>query len=260
MLPPRKLTFQLIPLLDLLLIVVFAQYLEGRIREERQAEATATQTALLSRQLDEALRQLLALREKMTALEARAQLADVQSAELDRLRVQRDMIGELISEMFRVPAGMLEQLVRQRSAAGPGPSRDDLQQLLARWQSLQNGPADRLVEHLLTFGEMRKRMDIWELYLQENGDCMFQVGNRRLTFRGETPEAFATRLFEAYKTLPEPKSLVLVLLSYGDAKFHLRKAAFDGLPVALERIRQDGGQHSRFDYAILGYRPSPPSG
>jgi|UniRef100_A0A7C4QTA2 hypothetical protein len=259
MLPPRKLTFQLIPLLDLLLIVVFAQYLEGRIREERQAEATAAHRESLQRQLDEALRQLLALRETMAALEQRAQQADAQASELDRLRFQRDLIGEVVGEVFRVPEAMLEQVLRQRTAASPGPSADDVAQLKTRWQSLRHERADELVQHLLTFGEMRKRIDLWELHLRENGTCLLQAGSRRVTFRGETPEAFATRLFEAYKTLPEAKSMVLVLLTYGDAKFMLRKAVFDGLPVALERIRLDGGHHSRFEYAVLGYRPLPPT-
>jgi hypothetical protein len=254
MLPSRKFTFQLIPLLDLLLIVVFAQYLEGRIAGERIAE----RKDVLSQELDDALRQLIALREKMTVLEDQASAAETHTLELDRLRGQRDLIGELVGEMFRVPAEVLDQLLQRRISAGPGPSKDDIASLKSRLMALGGGSGERVIEHLLTFGELRKRVDVWELYMHDNGDYTLHVGARRIPFRAETLEAFPTRLFEAYKTLPESKSMVLVLVSYGDAKFKPLKSTLDGLPLALERIRADAGSRSRFEYAVLGYRPTPP--
>jgi hypothetical protein len=258
MIPSRRFTFQLIPLLDLLLIVVFAQYLEGRVQAERDAVDAAARQNVLSRELDEALRQLIALRERMQALQDQAQQAEAQSVELDRLRIQRDLIGDLVGEMFRLPADALDQLLQRRSAAGPGPSADDLAQLKSRLKALAGGSGEQVVEHLLTFGELRKRVDVWELYLQENGEFLLQAGPQRFAFRAETADGFATRLFEAYKTLPESKSMVLLLMSYGDARFKPLKAALDGLPTALLRIRQDAGGRSRCEYAVLGYRPTPP--
>jgi hypothetical protein len=260
MIPSRKFSFQLIPLLDLLLIVVFAQYLEGRIAGERQAEVVTASRDLVAAQLDEALRQLLALREKLSALEESARMAETQSVELDRMRVQRDLIGELVGEAFRIPAATIDQLLQQRTSAGPGPSKDDIAQLKSRLQTLSGSSGERVVEHLLTFGEMRKRVDVWELYLQENGGYVLTVGSRRMPFRAESAESFAVRLFEAYKTLPESKSMVLILVSYGDTKFGPLKATLDGLPPAIERIRIDAGQRTRFEYAVLGYRPTPPMG
>jgi len=248
MLPSRKFTFQLIPLLDLLLIVVFAQYLEGRIAGERMTE----RKDVLSRELDEALRQLRALREKMEA-------AETQSLELDRMRGQRDLIGELVGEMFRIPPETLDQLLQRRTASEIGPSKDDVAQLKSRLTLLAGGHGERVIEHLLTFGELRKRVDVWELYLHENGDYTLQLGPRRIAFRAESSEAFATRLYEAYKTLPEPKSMVLVLVTYGDAKFKPLADTLVRLPLALEKIRADAGSRSRFEYAVLGYRPTPPA-
>ena len=46
------------------------------------------------------------------------------------------------------------------------------------------------------------------------------------------------------------------MVSYGDAQFGIRKAALDGVPAALERIRSDLGNRSRFEYAVLGFRPT----
>ncbi|HUQ72629.1 MAG TPA: hypothetical protein VM165_24080 [Planctomycetaceae bacterium] len=256
MIPTRRLTFQLIPLLDLLLIVVFSQYLESRVAtEQQQVEAAATQS-LLSAQLDEALRQLLALKERLTQMDQQMQVAELRGGEADRFRAQRDLIGELVTELFRLPEGSFTALSQ---ATGPGPSANDLAQLQARLKALAGGQSNRVVDHLLTFGEMRKRIDVWELYLQDNGAFVLTVGDKRLSFRAETAEDFATRLFEAYKTLPEPKSLVLLLVSYGDVKFQPLKAALDGLPAALDRIRIDAGTRSRLDYAVLGFRPQSPN-
>jgi hypothetical protein len=252
MIASRKLTFQLIPLLDLLLIVVFAQYLESRVEtEQQQVQAAATQS-LLSEQLDEALRQLLALRERLAELEQQVQTAELRGGEADRFRAQRDLIGELVAELFRLPDGSLTSLMQ---AAGSTPSPSDITQLQARIKALAGGSSERVVDHLLTFGEMRKRIDVWELYLEDNGRFVLTVGDKRIPFRAEAADEFATRLFEAYKTLPEPKSLVLLLVSYGDAKFQPLKAALDGLPLALDRIRADAGPRSRLDYAVLGFRP-----
>uniref|UniRef100_A0A7C2K2E3 Uncharacterized protein n=1 Tax=Schlesneria paludicola TaxID=360056 RepID=A0A7C2K2E3_9PLAN len=251
----RKLTFQLTPLLDLLLIVIFAQYLDVRSTARRETIELEASRTLISAQLDEALRQLIALREKLAQMEQRVEVAETRSVEADRFLAQRDLIGELVTELFRLPEGTLAPLLQSRTASGPGPSASDLAQLQSRLKALGGGQSDRVVDHLLTFGEMRKRMDVWELYLQDNGSVVLTVGDKRLTFRAESADAFATRLFEAYKTLPEPKSLVLLLVSYGDAKFQSLKAMLDGLPQALDRIRTDAGDRSRLDYAVLGFRP-----
>lgn len=256
MIPPRRLMLQLTPLLDLLLIVMFAQYLEMQQVVKRQAAEMATSRDELKQQLDESIRQLVALRERMVALENEAAHAEARAGEADRLRVQRDLIGELVADLFRVPEATVKQLLQQRRTNGPGPSVDDVSQAQARWRQAFGSSNDAVVDHLLTFGEMRKRIDVWELYLQENGTCVLTVGNRRQSFRAETTESFAGRFFEAYKVLPEPKSMVLVMVSYGDAQFRLRKAAVDGVALALERVRKDSGGRTRFEFATLGFRPT----
>jgi len=252
MIPTRRLTFQLIPLLDLLLIVVFSQYLESRVATEQQKVESAATESLLSAQLDEALRQLIALRERLTQLEMQVQMAESRGVEADRFRAQRDLIGELVTELFRLPEGSLNALTNR---TGPGPSANDIAHMQTRLKTLAGGQSDRVVDHLLTFGEMRKRIDVWELYLQDNGTAVLSVGDKRISFRADSAADFATRLFEAYKTLPEPKSLVLLLFSYGDARFQPLKATLDGLPQALDRIRTDAGTRSRLDYAVMGFRP-----
>ena len=111
------------------------------------------------------------------------------------------------------------------------------------------------MEHLLTFHELRKRCDLWDLYIQDDGLIVLTVNGQRQALRAEDATTFADRVFEAYKALPQPKSLVLILVSYGDARLGVRQAVLDGLPGALERIRADDESRSRYDFAVLGFRP-----
>ncbi|MDA0282836.1 MAG: hypothetical protein O3B86_05730, partial [Planctomycetota bacterium] len=113
------------------------------------------------------------------------------------------------------------------------------------------------VRHLLTFEEMRKRCDIWEIYINDTGMAVFSGSGQTHTFRAETAQEFAAEIYERYKTLPQPKSLVIMLLSYGDVKASIYEAAIDGLPVVAERMRTDQSGRSRFEYAVLGFNPTP---
>lgn len=255
MIDSRKLTSQLTPLLDLLLIVIFAQYLDVESTTRRETVQLEQSRDLLAAQLDEAVRQLVAVRERMLALQDEVEIATGRSQEAERFRVQRDLIGELVAEMFRVPEAALAPLLQQRQAGGPGPSSSDLAAVRRQLQNLSGDAADRVVDHLLTFGEMRKRIDIWELYLTDAGLLVLSIGDKRFQFRAESAEDVAARLFEAYKSLPEPKTMVLILLSYGDARFGPLKATLDGLPNALQQIRADTAGRSRFEFAVLGFRP-----
>lgn len=256
----RRLTFQLLPLLDLLLIVFFAQYLEVSllVREESGRSEAAQQS--LSDELDEALKQLLALKDKLADLDDLKSERAALSREVRRAQTQRDLIGEMVVELFRLPESAVDAVVRQKSAVGPGPTATEIRQLKRQLQSLSQERGEEIVEHLLTFHELRKRCDLWELYIQDDGQIVFTVGSQRQAFRAELTEAFSSRLFDAYKALPQPKSLVLILVSYGDARLGVRQAVLDGLPPALERIRADDEGRSRFDFAVLGYRPESPKG
>ncbi|MDX1967596.1 MAG: hypothetical protein SFV23_10525 [Planctomycetaceae bacterium] len=256
MIGPRKLTMQLTPLIDLLLIVMFAQFLEVESAVLRETTQLESSRDLLSSQLDEALRQILALRERMAELQDEVHVAETRSVDAERFRVQRDLIGEMVAEMFRVPEAAVNQLLQQRNAAGPGPSAADMAQLRTRLKALAGNSPERVVDHLLAFGEMRKRIDLWELYLSDTGALVLTVGEKKFPLRAESTEDIVARIFEAYKTLPESKSMVLILFTYGDAKFKPLKATLDSLPRVLEQIRLDAGQRSRFEYAVLGFRPA----
>lgn len=249
--PPRRMTLQLTSLLDLLLIVIFAQYMD--VRDQTTAvQARAAEREQRLGQVEESLASLRAVYdEARTALRREREENEQLSETARRLREQQQQIGELVTEMFRVPPEVVEQALRPAGTLSP----DEAEQLRQQFRELGQMRGGELVDHLLTYSELRKRADVWEIHAGENGVFRLDTGERIAEFRAETPEQFASRLFEQYKTLPQPKGLVVMMLSWGDARALWREAALQGLPVAAMRMRDDAAGRTRFEYAVLGYRP-----
>ena len=160
--------------------------------------------------------------------------------------------------MFDLPDETINELIRTRTPENVRLTPEQVKRLREEFKSFSKQNPGESVRHLLTFEEMRKRCDIWELYINDTGKTVFSGSGQSHTFRAETAEEFSDELYERYKTLPQPKSLVIILLSYGDVKASVFEAAIDGLPVVAERMRTDQSGRSRFEYAVLGFNPTPP--
>lgn len=268
----RRMTLQLTPLLDLLLIVIFAQYMDIRqttLEEETQSSRRFEQ---LQTELEEARQSQSRALADLTAAEDRMQdlagIAELRTAseqeleerlaasadELERAQEQKRLVGELTAELFRIPNEQIEELLAQPPMLSPA----ERAQLKEQFREMGSARGDELVKHLLTYEELRKRADIWEIYVAENGRVSFLTDRLSREFRADSPEGFASQLYEAYKSLPQPKGLVIILLSYGDARFGPRDAALRGLPLAAARMREDAAGRTRFEYAVLGFRVEPP--
>ncbi|HUG91162.1 MAG TPA: hypothetical protein VML55_10025 [Planctomycetaceae bacterium] len=275
----RRLTFQLTPLLDLLLIVIFAQYMEVReasaraeLRVERQAAAEIA--GVRSRHADDERR----LREAQVRLaELEGSLDERQralEAEVQELLDRQERVGDLIAEMFKVPDELVDAALTSIAASDQPRSAAELDQLRLEFRELAARRGHEAVKHLLTHAELRKRVDIWEIHIDRTGLVRLNTGDRVQQFRfdlepgGErlapeeqqrrsdrAAERFANRLFDIYKSLPQPKSVVILLFSYGNIPYGVRKPAFDGLRMAADRMRTDSNGRSRFEYATLGYLP-----
>ncbi len=244
----RRMTLQLTPLLDLLLIVIFAQYMEVRIvakqesdRVAHERESTAVENRELRRQVDE---------------------WESQQRSVDREQHQfREQFGEVVRELFRIPEVTLNKIVQPRSkneAGGLSPA--EIAELKARFQQLATSNGDQVVDHLLTFQEMRKQFDVWEFYLNEDGSLQILIGPDRQQIKTkeiESPEAFVDVVLQLRNRFPPTKNSVLILCSYGDCQLSHRLSLTRGLPAISSRLRQDGQGTQNFEYALFGYRPQP---
>ena len=285
----RRLTFQLAPMLDLLLIVIFAQYMEMQETAHRQEvefdqrlwkseineNFLSAAHAVDSAKWKQTKKQAKQLKKQMAEMqvemaETQGELAETQgeltkqkvelATELNRAIKQRNIVAQVVADLFRVPDQLLRYSLNPRSPTEPLPSKGEITEIRKKFRHLSKGRGWEIVRHLLTYHELRKRCDIWEVYVAENGAMTFQAGKTTHRFRAETAESFETILFKRYKSLPQPKGLVILLLSYGDTKALYYETAVDGLPRATERMQADSNGRSRFEYAIIGFNSKgPPS-
>lgn len=249
----RRITFQLASLLDLLLIVMFSQYLEVQITAERQQQQLAVEQESSHDQVTELQRQLAEVNRQLQ--DAERQRVHSEQTELENV----EAAGRAFGELFRVPAPLVEQIIKQRSQDAAGISPDDARELKQELRDLSASRGDQIVDHLLTYVEMKKRFDVWELYVEENGAIVVTAASHQKRLQTgivQNPQQFADEFFRMYKSFPQTKSIVLILVSYGDARLVHRSSVIAGLPLVTERMRTDSNDNSRFEYAVLGYRPA----
>ena len=269
----RRLTFQLTPLLDLLLIVLFAQFMDVRDTTENQEQmssaqveslesdrdSTATQLAKLRAEFKQLSKDLVAKDEQLADAEAESQkrlteLFAVQQR-LNQTASERQAIASLYSKLFDLPDEIVKQLLSQDDHRL---TPEEIKKLQDQFKELAAKQPRDSARHLLTVDEMWKRCDVWNLYIKPSGLAVVKTGDNSHQFEATTPKEFEDELYDFYTKLPPQKSLVILLLSYGNIDANVYEAAIDGLPKAAERMRSDAGGKSRFESAVLGFSESSP--
>ena len=289
---PRKLTIQLTSLLDLMLIVIFAQYIEIRetsaARERQRAVQAAADREAVAAEREQHLAALSSEREELERRRAefdaeRDEIAQREAELSEALRhalEQQKQIGDIVAELFHVPDALIQELLQQRDSDPAARSAAEVESLKQAFRELGELRGAEALKHLLTYEELRKRCDIWEIYITEEGVAIFDAGEASKQFRFREAEAaargprtraeireedeeaaqrFADRIFDFYKTLPQSKSVVIMLLSYSKStSYNWRRPAILGLSKAADRMRTDSNGRTRFEYALIG-PVDPPS-
>ncbi len=246
----RRLTFQLTPLLDLLLIVIFAQYMEVRATTRTQAEELR---AAVERA--EGLPTVEEMQEQVARLEkSNAELTRERDAAEQRL----DRLSEQFAEVFRLNEDAIEKLLDADDPKLAGLTEEQLEKLRERLGELVKAKGAEAVEHLVTYEELRKRADVWRIRVgtvEEKGRVQLTAGGREESFAVKSAEDFSDRVFAVYKGLPQPKSHVVILLTYDSKRAELvtLNDVRSGLPRLVNRMQADGD--SRFFWAEIGYDP-----
>jgi len=276
MISRRRLTLQLTPLLDMLLIVVFLQYFQLRDREQSLAgeqQAIVTERSATQSQITELVQNLDALRQQLSYAETQASQAR-QRAVLDRQTLiqsqstlqhvvdQQQVIGQLVHELFQIPPDDIQQLLNSTRGPGGVQTPADREKIMQRFRQLASGSPGKILEHLLSYEEIRKRCDVWTLHLEASGVATLSDGIRSRSLRvpmqddGEVlREQFVAELFTWYRTLPQTKSLVVILLTYDrNSRIYLTESVRAAMPVWVGRMQADSAGRSRFEYADLGFR------
>ena len=270
----RRFTLQLTPLLDLLFIVLYAQYIDlqeitrREIAQEterrHQAEQHEEQAAKLR---TDALQQLSDLNQKVEQFEiekrrlarelelARAETAKEGQAreELEKLAAKdRTAIGQLVQSVLRINQDAILEAIQ----GAPAPDR---QRLRASFEEMSTKSAAAVIHHLRATEELKKRADLWEVYIGDDNTV-------RVTMVGEamaenlqvlSPDQLANVIAEAARQRGEPKSLVIILLSWSNADRKTRDLTRQALDDVVTVLKADW-PGKRIEVAPLGYTPVPP--
>ena len=256
--PKRRLALQLTPLLDLLLIVMFSQYIENRHRTVTAQEAlTAREKTLDTRQAEENA----SIEQRRQALEKdvedrKASLAELGKTYDEKFRSiinQHHQIGSILAKSLNLPGNVMAEILKLRTSGSPDDA-ERLQGATERLQKLMQARGEEIFRFMLQVDEMQKHVTIWEIHVQVNGQALITDSQQSFVTDFSSDADFVTRLFESSKSFSEPKTLVVVLLTWGDAQAVARRRATDAMPLLMEQLRRDSGGTRWYDFSIIGYR------
>ncbi|TWT63990.1 hypothetical protein [Rubinisphaera italica] len=273
----KRLSLQLTPLLDLLLIVIFAQYLEMEQTTQAVTEKRTDDLAVLEYRLDEAEQNLafskevlaesqrlrfqaeeeLKAAQKMRAADQLKAAADQDemSGRLKDVSDQRDKILSALKTAYQNSSIEISKIIEALSRGGttPQPIAPEKVEELAK-DVEQSQPRD-LATFLLAYEEIRKRCDIWEIHINSQEVIDVHVGEKTFSIRAVSEDDFQEKLFNLYKSLPQTKGLVIILVSYGEVRAAMRQQVLSSLPAVTDRMRSDADGRTRFEYAVVGFLP-----
>ena len=274
----RKLTMQLTPLLDLLLIVIFAQYMDVR----ENANAATAGVEALQQELQSARDENTGLRTGLqqasrllsdanTAMAASQSLIQRQQAERLRLSeslaqslTRQRLLGQLVVDLFDIATAIIDTLLDPNRIPPLGESTQEFERFREHFRQMAAANPSEMVRHLLTYEEIRKRCDVWELHLQQSPRelVLESDGERRGfplpvestdEFAALDATAFERHLYEELKALPQPKGLVIVTLTYdADLRRILLEPAQRSIERIIDRLRVEATGRSQFEFADLG--------
>jgi hypothetical protein len=270
----RRFTLQLTPLLDLLFIVLYAQYidLQESTRREIAQETVRRQDAEhaeheAAKLRTDALSQLTELNQKVEQFEiekrrlnrelelARAETQKEGQAreELEKLAAKdRAAIGQLVQSVLRINQDAILEAIQGAPTA-------DRQRLRASFEEMSAKSAAAVIHHLRATEELKKRADLWEVYIGDDntvrltlvGDVMAE------NLQVQSPDQLANAIAEAARQRGEPKSLVIILLSWSNADRRTRDLTRQALDDVVTVLKADW-PGKRIEVAPLGYTPVPP--
>jgi hypothetical protein len=253
--------FQLTPLLDLLLIVIFAQYMDVRQTGARQqqwfdnekqqieveANAQAEKEAELRRQAEI---ELAFAEDQINSLK---KMRNVDDELIQDLKNQRQLLAEFVNQALKVSPEMVDQMLSKSKLADDENFRETVKQLreAAMGEALQTA---------VSYHELLKRCDIWEFFLAdaagENASrLIFRSNGDREEWTVRDLPAFQRKLKADLRARPQPKSLVIVLSGFLDEE--LTRGQRDDfrrlLDDTFQELTVESGGQTRYYYRDLGY-------
>lgn len=261
----RRVRFQLTPLMDLLLIIVFAQFLDVRETSQQQTADLKSEREKLTAQISRERSELAGIRQAITQQqreltrqrdEARAS-RDEAISQVDVRLSEMQTAMKMISEYFDIDDSEITRLNTDPNSLTP------VDQAIEQASGLAQSEPDAVIRFLIGHAELLKRAEIWTVHASDNKSIRLAAGDQSETFRLESrtqkqrTQETADQLFAAYKQFDQPKGLVVILASFDPQSVAgVYQPMIDAIPQTLERLRIDSPE-TRFEYTVLGSTPDP---
>ena len=264
----RRLILTMTPLLDLMLMVIFAQYmdLQNAAAEERSERLRAQQAKSdMETTRREAFDSMEKLNQKLSDVQGqneqlRVQLASSEkkheqemSQEKRRAAEQLRAVGKVFQDVLHLPPDAVKKALR-------GASPEEIESVLREITAVRQQSLAGIVQHLRETVEFHKRWDVWEVHIRKNGSVRIKV--RGKVIREELfpagRDSFFVQVEPLMKGLEEPKSFVLVLISYADVTRKAREDVAEGLQLVKEKLRHHWSQEKQIYITELGFTPQAP--
>lgn len=266
LLRPQAIRFQLASLMDLLLIIVFAQFLDFRSTEvdarvETQRTIAEAETRVAAK-LQERTDQLNQTREQLIRDNQQLRLRTEQASLIAAEAQQRQALTEeLLKKWLQIDPNLVDQ------DASPAESADAVERAETTAKTIVNADGSTVLRFLVGYDELLKRAEVWTVHVSDRGDIELQAGRdteQAFSFRLESrsqlerTDEFVRQFRAAYSQVPQPKGLVIVLVSYSPrAVAGNYQPMLDGMPDVIEWLAKDSGGRSRFEYAVIGAMTDP---
>ena len=277
----RLIILQLTSLLDLLLMVIFAQYIGLQeasrllVRNEqakrRQAEQAQADTEVARGEAFDKLRELA------SALSISEQRRGDQSAKLQELTTENLLLREkagvieqieqarrkaaqdlqAVGELARDSLDVNAEAVRLALADVPA---DDLARLLAELRQLKDKGPTEIIQYLREAAELRKRADIWEVHVAADDSIRVRVKDRVVAeaIFVTSQDDFLKQVLPLLRRQEEPKSLVILLVSWSDARLDTRSHVLAGVGQIVQVLDAQWKKAKRIETAVMGFAKELP--
>lgn len=250
----RRLITNLTPLLDLVLLVVFAYQIQSGTAVAR-ATTTARSEAEIRRDTEDSARRIA--RENEGLREQNERLL----RELQELRERNRSLEESVRQIARLLHGMFGRIPEDHFfRAMAGASREDVRRIQEELDRLRTEPPEAVLRRLARIDSYSRHITSWMVHLRDDRTLVVRVNDgppRRVPLASNDAE-LRRLLGKTFGELEEPKDLVIVFFGWG----RLLKTQKDAVDDVLELLVQDTLRirypHKRFYLTREGYRPEGP--
>lgn len=264
--PSRRIRFQLTSLMDLLLIIVFAQYMEyasnKSVAQAETEQAIVSASESLNQEHQQRSAQLDELRASMTAENEKLRKQKDEAILLANESVRRQAMTErFLQSLLQVDPEILD---RDQS---PAESLQVLEEAQKRGAAIRDADPTKLLRFLAGYDELLKRAEVWTVHVSDRGNTELQPGMGQVksqSFRLESnsqaqrTEEFVQQMRVAYSQIPEPKGLVVILVSFSPRAIAGNyQPVIDGMPQVIDAFTKDTEGQTRFEYTVIGAITDP---